>query len=338
MSLWGATVITNLLSAIPVFGQDLVELIWTLKLCIFICCSVGIIKFIYFAGLESIGKINWSKVRGVKPTTSEDSKRLLAIPISFLGKLAGIIDGDGYIRVVASDSLRKFASISLLITLIHTELPLLILIKDTLGIGRIVGPYKNPKGEDTISLIFNKTELQQVLFPLFIYHGIFFLTYDRRAQYAKAIFLMEQGWTKMYDLPLLSETIKSKFIFSLPNSPLGYLNLPFFTFWVVGFSISEGSFLIKSNLDACFQLKQRTHIDLFEAFRILFNTTRKITNDSNYSQFSVSSKKDIQTVINFFSCPGNTLLGNKLIQYNNWISNLKKSNRYGSLNFNDSPM
>jgi hypothetical protein len=154
----------------------------------------------------------------------------LAIPISFLGKLAGIIDGDGYIRVVASDSLRKFAAISLLITLIHTELPLLILIKDTLGIGRIVGPYKNPKGEDTISLIFNKTELQQVLFPLFIYHGIFFLTYDRRAQYAKAIFLMEQGLTKMSDLPLLSETIKSKFIFSLPNSPLGYLNLPFFTF------------------------------------------------------------------------------------------------------------
>lgn len=30
MSLWGATVITNLLSAIPVVGQDLVELIWTI--------------------------------------------------------------------------------------------------------------------------------------------------------------------------------------------------------------------------------------------------------------------------------------------------------------------
>lgn len=28
MSLWGATVITNLLSAVPVFGVDLVELIW----------------------------------------------------------------------------------------------------------------------------------------------------------------------------------------------------------------------------------------------------------------------------------------------------------------------
>jgi len=28
MSHWGATVITNLLSAIPVFGPDVVELIW----------------------------------------------------------------------------------------------------------------------------------------------------------------------------------------------------------------------------------------------------------------------------------------------------------------------
>jgi len=28
MSFWGATVITNLLSAIPIFGHDLVELIW----------------------------------------------------------------------------------------------------------------------------------------------------------------------------------------------------------------------------------------------------------------------------------------------------------------------
>ena len=35
MSLWGATVITNLLSAIPVFGPDLVELIWGgLNLCL----------------------------------------------------------------------------------------------------------------------------------------------------------------------------------------------------------------------------------------------------------------------------------------------------------------
>lgn len=32
MSHWGATVITNLLSAIPVFGKDFVELIWKIGL------------------------------------------------------------------------------------------------------------------------------------------------------------------------------------------------------------------------------------------------------------------------------------------------------------------
>lgn len=31
MSLWGATVITNLLSAIPVFGTDIVELIYKIE-------------------------------------------------------------------------------------------------------------------------------------------------------------------------------------------------------------------------------------------------------------------------------------------------------------------
>jgi hypothetical protein len=50
---------------------------------------------------------------------------------------------------------------------------------------------------------------------------------------------------------------------------------------------------------------------------LLFNTTTKITIDKNkYAQFAVSSKKDIQTVINFFSFSNNPLLlGNKLIQY-----------------------
>ena len=45
MSLWGATVITNLLSAVPVFGQDLVELIciFVTKLTIF-----GRIRRFYF--------------------------------------------------------------------------------------------------------------------------------------------------------------------------------------------------------------------------------------------------------------------------------------------------
>ena len=81
--------------------------------------------------------------------------------------------------------------------------------------------------------------------------------------------------------------------------------------------MSEGSFLVKSNNDACFQLKQRIHVNLFNAFKIIFDTDRKISVDKKlHSQFSVSSKSDIQKVINFFSFSGlHPLVGLKYIQY-----------------------
>ena len=79
----------------------------------------------------------------------------------------------------------------------------------------------------------------------------------------------------------------------------------------------------------------RRHINLFEAIKLLFLSNRKLTVEGDkYLQFSVSSKKDIQTVINFFSFSGlHPLTGLKNIQYFNWLNNLKKSNRYKSLNF-----
>lgn len=81
--------------------------------------------------------------------------------------------------------------------------------------------------------------------------------------------------------------------------------------------MSEGSFFVKLNNDGCFQLKQRVHDILFEAFKLVFETKRKITSEKDkYSQFSVSSKTDIQRVINFFSFSGyHPLIGLKGIQY-----------------------
>lgn len=81
--------------------------------------------------------------------------------------------------------------------------------------------------------------------------------------------------------------------------------------------MAEGSFFMKNNLDGCFQLKQRMHVNLFESFRLLFNTTRKIDTERNlYNQFSVSSKTDVQSVIDFFSFLGlHALIGLKGISY-----------------------
>jgi hypothetical protein len=99
--------------------------------------------------------------------------------------------------------------------------------------------------------------------------------------------------------------------------------------------MSEGSFFVKKNNDGCFQLKQTTHINLFEAFKLVFNTNRKIETEKGlYNQFGVSSKSDIQNVINFFSFSGlHPLVGLKGIQYIKWLNTLRESNRYKSLNF-----
>ncbi len=82
--------------------------------------------------------------------------------------------------------------------------------------------------------------------------------------------------------------------------------------------MAEGSFFIKSNNDGCFTITQRLHIELFQAIKLVFNraaTTRKLE-DTTISRFSVSSKADIQIVINFFSFSGlHPLVGLKNAQY-----------------------
>ena len=114
----------------------------------------------------------------------------------------------------------------------------------------------------------------------------------------------------------------------LPVNSLGYLNLPFFKNWVVGFTNAEGSFLVKANKDACFQLKQAIHLNMFDSFKVLFDTSRKLSMENGkFLQFSVSSKKDIQTVINFFSFSGlHPLMGTKLTEYLRWLNNLSLTN------------
>jgi len=96
--------------------------------------------------------------------------------------------------------------------------------------------------------------------------------------------------------------------------------------------MAEGSFFIKNNKDICFSIQQREHLLLFEAFKIVFNTKTKGENSGGFSKFIVTSIKDIQKVVEFFSFSGlQPLLGYKLIQYNKWINEIRKSPRYCKL-------
>jgi len=323
MSLWGATVITNLLSAIPWIGQDIVE---SINAIYYINTNMSYLHEITneLNLLPIIGTINplAMKHRMIKLSYSE----YLSIPKDFIAFFVGFIDGDGYIRATKTEE--NYIGINMVISLNIKDLSSLTYIQSVLNIGKIYTYYdrKNP----CCKLSWNKTELQKIIFPLLVYHNIYFLTETRTNQFNKAMHIMKNN-IKFYseigtNIPI---------VFKQPTNAIQYTELSFFKNWIVGFTASEGSFCIKNNNDACYQLKQIVHVNLFNAFKSIFETDRKITIDQErHMQFSVSSKKDIQTVINFFSFSGNhPLIGLKLIQYQKWLDNLRNSYRYKNLKY-----
>jgi len=294
------------MSAIPWLGQDIVELI-----------NVAVLT------LPTIGNITPQALSRTGNNIRIDKKEFLSIPYSFLAMLVGFIDGDGYISI--TKTLKGFIRIDLTISLHIRDLSTLQYMQSVLGIGRI-NVYSKL---NSCKWIITKTDLQEVLLPLLLHHNLYFLTEKRREQFDKAMFILQNNIKLFSDIP-----IEVPSLFPLPTRASSYLALPFFNNWIVGFTMAEGSFLVKSNDDACFQLRQRKHVLLFEAFKIVFGTGRKIGLDGNYNLFSVSSISDIQRVINFFSFSGyHPIVGYKFIGYEQWLTYLRNSVRYGKLKF-----
>ena len=317
------------MSAIPWIGQDIVEskyiisIFYIIMFYLFINYSKINIKDL----LPTIGNIHSNALKKNIRNIRMDKKEYISIPVSFLSFLVGLIDGDGYILI--SKTPKNFITIKLVISLHLDDLATLEYIHSVLKIGKIT-IYKDLKSP-CCKLIINRTDLQEILFPLLLHHNIFFLTETRANQFNLAMHILENNIKMQSAIPKIIPTK-----FEMPKSPLDYTLLHFFKNWIIGFTSSEGSFFIKSNNDGCFQLKQRLHINLFEAFKLVFNTNRKIDTTNNYCQFGVSSKSDIQNVINFFSFSGlHPLVGLKYIQYAKWLNNLENSIRYKNLNFPD---
>ena len=312
------------MSAIPWVGQDIVESITITTLIIYF-----IIILFSSCLLPTIGVLNKNALKKGIYTLRSNKQDYIYIPSSFLAFLVGLIDGDGYIQI--SKTPKGYITMKLVISLHLNDISTLEYIFSVLKLGKII-IYKDLKSP-TCKLVINRTDLQEVLFPLFIYNKLFFLTNTRVDQFSLAVYILEHN-IKMFNEIANIKNIPS--IFEFPKNPLDYTSLHFFRNWIVGFTSSEGSFFIKYNNEGCFQLKQGIHTNLFEAIKLVFNTNRKIDTTNNYNQFGVSSKTDIQNVINFFSFSGlHPLIGFKYIQYIKWLKYLSQSSRYKNLNYPD---
>ena len=386
-----ATVITNLLSAIPFIGGDLVPLSIILSLYLlyiyliilnssvnrFPLFSAGD-KLIYnqlyiyisyisyimpgYAGFNLqkevikyylyfiINKLFKFHVLRDNTTPKMEyieniSYNICNIDRNLLALIVGFIDGDGYIRITKKSkdktgesrySLPKAGHInyiymSLIINLNENDLELLQYFHQHLNIGKVYN-ITPKKGNKLARWEINKTDLLNKIEPLLDYHNINFLTQTRQKQYLLLKYIKHNKLVYYEDIikynKNINEYIENNIIY------YNFNKLNYFNNWLVGFTMAEGSFLVKNNKEICFQLKQKYNLELFNNITYLFNTTRKLNIYKNkYIQFNVSSINDIQNIIKFFSFSNNLpLLGNKLISYNKWLLAIKNSNRYKELN------
>jgi hypothetical protein len=269
--------ITNLMSAIPWIGNDFVE-------------SINITELT----LPTIGLISPHALKKGNKIRSDKSK-FISIPNSFLAKLVGFIDGDGYILIHKTE--KGYIKINLTISLDVRDLSLLHHIQSTLGIG-IINTYPKTKNPDTCKLVINRTDLQEILFPLLIHHKLFFLTNTRREQYNKAMYILENNIKLFSEIPEVLPILNP-----LPKTAIGYTSIPFFNNWIVGFTVTRANFKIFLNQQDFIKLKFSIILHIKDIFTLnLIRDTLnvgsvKLLPDSNKVKYQVNKDEELKNKI-----------------------------------------
>lgn len=192
------------MSAIPWIGQDIVESKNIIELINRTICGSVITNRLSTIGIIS----NKALTRGNKRRLESQKQEYLSIPSSFLAFLAGLIDGDGNIQITKTT--KGFIAIKLVLSLHLSDISTLKYIESVLKLGKVT-EYKDLKSP-SCKLIINRTDLQEVLFPLFLHHKIFFLTETRKTQFNLAIDILKND-IKLYDeIKALNDRQKKKII------------------------------------------------------------------------------------------------------------------------------
>ena len=191
MSFWGATVITNLLSTIPVFGHDLVELIWGgLNLYLLDLSLINeepygsdiLVQILLVARKCPFNGVRYCKsiritvkrlITGTKQavirnfSNFEVSQRLNAGDLT-LAMFVGIIEGDGWFSISKKGD---YVMYELGLELGIRDVQLIYKIKKLLGVGQIFfsAARRDTEGRSkTVMLrVRNKNHLKNIILPIF---------------------------------------------------------------------------------------------------------------------------------------------------------------------------
>jgi hypothetical protein len=166
--------------------------------------------------LGTIGTIRTRALRGVKEKSDEEKSYALNIPYDFLATFVGLVDGDGYLAITQSG---VYIRIDLVISLDLRDFDMLKYIQSVLKVGRVnVYPASN-----TVKYTISRTDLQEIIFPLLMYHNLFFLTINRINQFNLAYYILSNNILYFADIPTVVPNV-----YDLPSTPADYTLLPFF--------------------------------------------------------------------------------------------------------------
>jgi len=337
MSLWGATVITNLMSAIPWIGQDIVEFLWGGLYTDEPQYKNVLLKNLLNAGNSSIFGVayglfliyliisvkiamTWGQSAGVRSIyTSEASQRLNADDLIY-AYLVGLFEGEGFFSITKKG---KYLTYELGIELSIRDVQLIYKIKRLLGVG--VVSFRTKNLNKMISFrIRDKNHLKNIIIPIF----------DKYPMFSN----------KQYDYIRFRDSLLSGIIYSVdlveykrPNKDINdiesCINKHYFSGWLVGFIEGEGCFSVYKNTNnymiASFDISQIGGYNILSSIRKYLSFTNAIQIDkTNNSKLKVTSVRSIENLIKFLDRAPVKLLGHKKLQYLLWIKQLQKIDRY----------
>ena len=199
------------MSAIPWVGQDIVELKEITEI---------YLEAIYLSSLPIIGTVHINALKKVKNNYRLENLEYINIPSSFLAFFAGLVDGDGYIQI--NKTTKGFITMKLVISLHLQDISTLEYIHSVLKLGII--NINRDNRSPTCKLIINRTDLQEIVFPLFLYNKIFFLTETRTNQFNLAMHILKND-IRTFNTISCIENIPT--YFELPKTPSDYTKLFF---------------------------------------------------------------------------------------------------------------
>lgn len=352
-----ALVITNLFSAIPFVGQDIVQWLWgglniedpyysniILKKSVW-CWNLFILLIDYYF----IKLIIWNKNNIVKISINKkqsavinnksliiqrlnsnylldnsiiyDKNHKLNTDNPIYAYIVGLIEGDGWITVTKKG---KYLLYEVGIEINGRDIQLIHKIKNILGVGIIILRKRKLKdglyNEIVIYRIRNKDHLKNIIIPIFDKYSI--LT-NKQYDY---LFFKENllNDVKHFEKLLLYNRPKNQI-----NTVNDILNKDYLPYWLIGFIEAEGSFSIYKPLKintkvASIDVSQTNCFELIEAIRIYLKVSQNIYLDKlNNSRIILKKISDICNIIKFLQNNPVKLLGHKKLQYNLFLKELR---------------